>query len=89
MEFKPTKAVQSWFIGTDGMRYRKLSEFKHEMNLQPGESIVEGAWDHEHCVFCWENIDSEHPGFASDEEWVCESCFKNAVEPHNPRALIG
>lgn len=41
----------------------------------------DGAWDHEHCAFCWQRI-SAHPGdeqegYASldGKWWVCRACF--------------
>jgi hypothetical protein len=90
VDFRPKKAVQSRVIGTDRKPYRRLSMYREGMKVKEGESIVESAWDHEHCVFCLNRIDDEHIGYNSegDGEWVCEWCYLNAVHPRDPRPLL-
>jgi hypothetical protein len=91
VNFQPQKAVQTHVIGTDGQRYRKLSQYEEGRQLVEGESIVKGSWDHEHCVFCWNTINSENAGYKSespDEEWTCEWCYEHAIATHDPRSLL-
>jgi hypothetical protein len=91
VDFQSQKAVQARIIGTDGKPYLQLSPYEEGRQLIEGESIVEGAWDHEHCVFCWNTINSETAGYKSespDEDWTCEWCYKHAVAPHDPRPLL-
>lgn len=93
VDFHPLKAIQSYIIGTDGKSYRRLIEYKEDTQLQEGETIVEGSWDHEHCIFCWNKIDSENIGYTSQhedwgDEWACKWCYEQAVSPHDPYPLL-
>jgi hypothetical protein len=93
VDYQPRKAIQSYIIGTDGKSYRRTTEYKEGTQLDVGETIVEGSWDHEHCIFCWNKIDSENIGYNSKhevwgDEWVCEWCYEKAVNPHDPRPLL-
>jgi len=93
VEFHPRKAIQSYVIGTDGKSRCRLTEYKEGAQLQADEMIVEAAWDHEHCIFCWNKIDSENLGYTSQhkewgDEWACEWCYKNSVAPHDPCPLL-
>jgi hypothetical protein len=90
--FVPRMAIQTHMIGTDGKPYRCLSPYEEGTPLKEGESIVEAGWDHEHCVFCWRTIDLENVGYSGssndDEEWACDWCYRQAIEPHDPRPLL-
>jgi hypothetical protein len=92
VDFQPRKAIQAHIIGTDGQPYTRRSVYEEGRQLKEGESIVEGAWNHEHCIFCWNTINSENIGYNSkndqSDEWVCEWCYSHAVQPHDPRPLL-
>jgi len=46
--------------------------------------VVKAGWDHEHCEYCWNHIDSQNMGHVNpDDDWVCESCFQKYVATHN------
>ncbi len=46
--------------------------------------IVSGGWNHEHCAICWETIRPGGVGHHSlPDEWVCERCFGEYVEPRS------
>jgi hypothetical protein len=57
--------------------------------LVSGEAIPEGAtldanaWDHEHCSLCWQKISENsgdlQEGYRSEDDWLCEECFKKYI----------
>jgi hypothetical protein len=73
VEFEPSNAIESRIIGTDGEAYLRRVPCQEGTALVEGELIVEGSWDHEHCVFCWSRIDIDNSGYHSEHsrEWVC------------------
>lgn len=93
VNFTPRKALQSQITGTDGKSYRKMELYREGDVVPEGSIVVEGAWDHEHCNFCMNRIDAEHIGYTSTTtdwagDWACAWCYRNAVEPHDPRPLL-
>lgn len=57
---------------------------------EKGEEIPEGAaldktaWDHEHCMLCWQTI-SEHPsyqqeGYTDGKRWLCVDCYNKHIK---------
>ena len=49
--------------------------------------LVDDAWDHDHCEFCWATVSSEPSwgGFSSaytDTEgcWICPICFERIIQ---------
>jgi hypothetical protein len=66
-------------------------------SLPEGSTIVELDWNHKHCSFCWERIESGEIGYVGNvrperedwgKDWVCTWCYRNAVEPHDLRPLL-
>ena len=53
--------------------------------------VLKNGWDHEHCYFCKSRIGkSGKPwGFysKSDNDWLCQSCYKKFIAPHDLRFL--
>jgi len=93
VKFTSKKALQSQIIGTDGKSYRKTELHIGGDTIPEGSVVVEGAWDHEHCIFCMHRIDEGHIGYTSTTtywagEWACAWCYRNAVKPHDPRPLL-
>lgn len=93
VNFTPQRALQSSIIGTDGQRYTKIELYHEGDPIPEGSKVVESGWDHEHCNFCGIKIDSENVGYTSRSsdwagEWACAWCYRNAVEPHDPRPLL-
>jgi len=44
--------------------------------------VVEGSWDHEHCVICSETLGTggQSDGYVSSQQtWVCERCYIDFV----------
>jgi hypothetical protein len=93
-EFAPRPALQQNVIGTDGKSYRQLREYQAGMEIPSGASVIEVAWDHEHCIFCLNRINQENIGYSShhdgegDGEWACDWCYKHAIQNHDPRPLL-
>jgi hypothetical protein len=93
IDFQPSKALAQHFIDQNGKQWRKLSAFTEGDQIPDGAWLVDEGWDHEHCVFCWDKIDDDHPGYRShhdtyDNEWACQWCYDNAVKNNDPRPLI-
>jgi hypothetical protein len=64
-----------------------------EQPLPEGAEVFQASWNHWHCSFCWERIESgefarvvEYPNGTADQ--VCPWCYSNAVSPHDLRALL-
>ena len=91
IDFTPTKALFERVTGTNGEALRRWTEYHDGDPVPEGAWIEEGAWDHEHCVFCSGKIDEENEGYMCDaegvKEWVCADCYRDAVVPHDPTAL--
>ena len=59
----------------------------NQMNYLYKKSLTKGSfkpyregWEHEHCTFCSEKIDSSTEVAYSTEDryhWICEDCFKD------------
>ncbi|MGE3844481.1 MAG: hypothetical protein AB7I50_23195 [Vicinamibacterales bacterium] len=52
----------------------------------PGARLVEGGWDHEHCVVCMETIGAGGIGggwCSTEGDWVCQSCYQDYVLPRS------
>jgi hypothetical protein len=50
--------------------------------VAPGEKIVRGGWDHEHCELCWQNISpdgDQRMGYTDGSNWICEACHAEYV----------
>jgi hypothetical protein len=51
---------------------------------EPGEILIPGAWDHEHCMLCEEHIDPGHTAYTDRENnWLCARCYVAYAEPHD------
>jgi len=90
IHYAPRPALQSRVIGTDGKPLRKLTEYIEGELVPEGSTVIDGGWDHEHCIFCSKKINSGNVGYhsAMENKWACTWCYQNAVEPHDPRPLV-
>ena len=52
-----------------------------ELECKAYEKVSE-TWDHDHCEFCWERIDSTtHNAFTDGKgHWICEQCYEDFKE---------
>jgi len=51
---------------------------------ESGSRLIPGGWDHEHCALCRTHINPRDFGYRGpDDRWMCESCYKKYVEPHD------
>ena len=73
-----------------GVFGRKFDEVNRDVELAPGDYIIEGGWDHEHCAFCMGKITEgdeayhavrEAEGYEGAQDgWVCPECFNDFRE---------
>jgi hypothetical protein len=51
---------------------------------EPGEVLVPGGWNHEHCMLCNVHID---PGITAyvdfERNWLCVRCYESYAKPHD------
>ena len=51
---------------------------------RPDETVVPGAWNHEHCMICNSHIDPDDLGYLDDDEhWLCTKCHDSYAVPHD------
>ena len=57
--------------------------------------LVDDAWDHDHCEFCWATVSSEPSwgGYSSaytdtDGYWICPICFERIIQAGEDAAAV-
>ena|ERR1700722_6221909 len=63
---------------------RMLRKAKKGEEIPEGATLDKAAWDHEHCMLCWQTI-SEHPsyqqeGYTDGEKWLCIDCHDKYIK---------
>jgi hypothetical protein len=62
---------------------RILRMFEKGEEIPEGSTLDKTAWDHEHCMLCWQTI-SEHPsdqqeGYTDGKLWLCVDCYNKHI----------
>lgn len=87
LEFRVSDAVAS--PNEDGWRSLRKIKPDEEILLGSHDYIVEGAWDHEHCFICMDQINEEAPTcyYSALPDgmnwWVCSYCHQKWIVPHD------
>ena len=95
-----TNWKRSLFRAEDSVRYRDpkvLGWWKsHVASAAPSEGatdahVIKNGWDHEHCNLCKARIGRHGDPYGyysmSDNDWLCQSCYKNFIARHDLRFL--
>jgi len=73
----PDPSFGSQRVAPDGRSWRPAAG-----EPLPGEQLVEGAWNHEHCLICFTSIEAGHAAFVDDRGyWCCTDCYAQHVVP--------
>lgn len=83
LHFEPQ---DGWRIDADAANATVVRAPDNAVVVPQGVTVIPGAWDHEHCRFCWEKIGvgGAAEGFRdSQSTWLCENCFKAYVAQHD------
>lgn len=58
--------------------------------------LIENAWEHDHCEFCWITIsDCVHnkciqEAYESDDGWICPDCYEHLIiNQEDPETYLG
>jgi hypothetical protein len=85
-------AASSRILGTDGQWWRQIRPIDGDGNLQGGESLEVGGWDHEHCSLCYKHIVSGDMYFfhawGEGGSYLCVFCHKRFALTHTIREVI-
>jgi hypothetical protein len=67
---------------TESSRYYPAGEQSAQPG--PGQRVVPGGWDHEHCALCNVHVDVGDVGYCDrDGEWMCIKCYERYVVQHD------
>lgn len=96
----PTNWKRTLFRAEDSVRYRGPEVpgwwKSHVASAPPSEGatdvhVIKNGWDHEHCNFCRAEIGRHGDPYGyyskSDNDWLCQSCYKNFVARQDLRFL--
>ncbi len=80
--FKSQDAIE--FTLSDGSKMRGKIDQPPGFPVEREGKILQGAWDHEHCEICMEEISeyAQHHGYVDQSDvWVCENCYSKYIQP--------
>ena len=72
--FKPSDAVYNF-------KDKTMVKYKNQMIDKDSEKILTNAWEHEHCLGCWQKISEDpsvgdHEGYVNNtNQWLCKDCY--------------
>ncbi|MCL1893816.1 MAG: hypothetical protein FWG02_06240 [Holophagaceae bacterium] len=70
-------------LSNDWRLTNQLKYLKRETLLYSKWVTLDESWDHDHCEFCWETIDSstENAYCTTDYyHWICPECYNDFKE---------
>lgn len=82
--FKATPAISRPYSDGEGNRSIYVRPVPGGVTPGPGETLVKGGWDHEHCELCNVSLEPGDSGYLDlEDHWVCEKCYKKYVGPRD------
>jgi hypothetical protein len=85
-------AANSRVLGTDGQFWRRTRAIDDPSQLEDGESLVEGGWDHEHCSLCNKHITPGYTYFfrawGEGGSFLCVFCHDRFAKTHSIGEII-
>ena len=83
-KFKLFKTSSGTSVSTGGGRL--VSKTKPGDEIPTEATIIEGAWDHEHCQLCFETISDQgefqRGGYTDENSWLCSACYATYILPN-------